>query len=101
METVKFKKWICNVEVSKYRSNDRIAIELVEASTGEPVAKATVNIPEVDLEPNEVIIKDYSENDGMYYALVTAGIISEAKRYIRTGRVLCQVCDYLNYKENE
>lgn len=100
METVKFKKWICNVEVSKYRSNDRIAIELVEASTGEPVARATVNIPEVDLEPNEVIIKNYSENEGMYQALFEAGIISKAKIHVQTGNLTCAVCDYLNYEKD-
>ena len=103
MKTVKFKKWNCIVEVGKYRNNDRIALKLVEVGTGKPVATATVNIPEAELEPNEVIIKNYSENEGMYQALFEAGIISKAKRHVQTGNVTCAVCDYIdyiNYKEN-
>lgn len=104
MKTVKFKQWMCNVEIANYSNNDRIAIQLVETSTGELVATATVNVINIDLEPQEVVIKSYSENEGMYDTLLNAGIISPMKRQVQTGWHLCNICDYLdylNYKKDE
>jgi len=39
-----------------------------------PVATATVNMPDIALEADEVLIKDYSENQGMAQAFEDAGI---------------------------
>lgn len=99
MKTVKFMHWTCNVEFHNYRDNNRIALELTEVGTGEPIATATVNLPRVPLEPNEVIIKDYSENNGMYQALYEAGIVGEKKRMVTTGHVSCPVCDLIQPEE--
>jgi hypothetical protein len=99
MKTVKFKQWRCIVEQYNYRDNNRTALELVDSITGEPIATATVNLPRFMLEPNEVIIKDYSENEGMYQALYEAGIIGEKKRMASTGFVECPVCDLIQSEE--
>jgi hypothetical protein len=40
------------------------------------VATATLNLPEIALGPDEVIIKDYSENEGMLDTLILAGLFS-------------------------
>ena len=70
MIAVKFKKWDCIVHFSKYTENDRTAITLIDAMDGSPVAKSTVNIGEAPLEDDEVIIKGWSENEGMQDALI-------------------------------
>ena len=46
-------------------ANSRKVIELFEAETGEPFCVATVNIPDAFLLKQEVVIKDYSENEGI------------------------------------
>ena len=72
---VRFKEWVCELQFGKYHGNDRIAIELVDYKTYEPIATATVNVPEIVLAENEIIIKDYSENQGMFQALYNAEIV--------------------------
>lgn len=85
-EPVKFKQWTCNVQKMKY-GNGRPALVLLEQSTYEPIATATINMPEVKLKPKEIIIKDYSENNGMYQALRDAGMIGPATGAVPTGYV--------------
>jgi hypothetical protein len=86
MKNVKFKKWDCYVKYAQY-SNGRLAIQLEENGTYEPIAVATINIPECRLQINEVIIKNYSENEGMISALLEAGIITEFVRTVKHGFV--------------
>lgn len=77
--------------------NGRTALELIDSTDGEPVMVATVNVPDIPLEENEVIIKDYSENEGVLDCLIKEGIVSKPKRHISTGFVLCPVVDLLKY----
>jgi hypothetical protein len=88
---IKFKNWVCKTNIAYY-SNKRLAIVLTSAEDGSPIAKATVNIPEVSLKKDEIIVKDYSENEGMLKALTDAGIVTEVVRHATTGRVECPVC---------
>ena len=69
---------------------DRIALILEDVNDGEQVAVATTNIPEVPLKEKEVLIKNYSENEGILDTLVMAHIISVPKRYER-GFPVCEV----------
>ena len=94
-KSVKFRDWDADVYVERYKNNGRIAIELIDPDDGEIIAVATINIPEIELQENEVIIKDYSENEGMYLTLLMAGIIGPAKYYVENGFVTCPVCDCL------
>ncbi len=91
---VKFKKWNCIVEKEKYR-NDRIALSLLDSETGENIAMATINMPEVQLEHDEVLIKNNSENEGILSALIEAGIISNTIRLVPTGYVNVHLCKVL------
>lgn len=102
---VRFKTWDCVVKKERY-GNGRIALSLVaidstnnydqEVWPGEQIARATVNIPEAHLEPNEVIIKSYSENAGMLEALQEAKIVSKTKRLIALEHgISCPVVDLL------
>ncbi|MDD5065006.1 MAG: hypothetical protein PHQ35_09665 [Phycisphaerae bacterium] len=88
---VKFKNWLCNTNVAHY-SNKRTAIVLTDSEDGSPIATATVNIPEEKIEPDEIIVKDYSENEGMLKALTDVGIVIKVVRMVSTGYVECPVC---------
>ena len=82
MKKVKFKDWDCNVLFNKYQEGGH-RIELLDADDGLPIAVATVNVPNIPLEENEVIIKNYSENEGIYDALVEAKIVNKTKKSVR------------------
>lgn len=91
---ITFKEWKCKLEFKQY-NNQRIAIELTEVGTGEPIAIATINLPKVELANDEIIIKGYSENEGMPEVLYKAGIISMPLRYVETGFVTVPICKLL------
>lgn len=75
-----------------------VCINLVAASTkhndaedvfvGEPVATATVNEPKIELQEHEVIIKNWSENFGIFDVLVGAGVITGTEKYVDFGNVV-------------
>lgn len=94
MADIKFKKWDCRLEKGVY-NNGRIALELVNVKNDEPVLVATVNVPEVDIEKDEVVIKNYSENEGILEVMVKAKIISEPIRFITTGHTSSPICKLL------
>jgi len=85
--TVRFKDWDCELRWGFY-GNGRRALELYDNG---PIAKATVNIPEVELAEDEVCIKDWSENEGMLDALVEAGIVEDTGRRVEAGFVTAPV----------
>ena len=84
MKNVKFLDYECEMTIHQYE-NGRIAIRLVNAINdpanemykGEPIATATVNLPDIHMADNQIIIKDYSENQGMFVALKNAGVVKE------------------------
>lgn len=78
-----------------YAFRNRIALELTDITDGSRVAMATANIPDEPIAENEVIIKDYSENEGMLDVLVKNNIVSEPKRWVGSGFVQLAVCDLL------
>lgn len=92
--TVKFKKWICFIEMGTY-PNGRKAIELVNAKNGEAVLVATINVPEVEINGDEVIIKNYTENEGVLDALIKSKVISNPIRTIQTGYITAPICKLL------
>ena len=93
-DNVKFNKWVCAVKLGQY-NNKRLAIQLVSAVEdikegiymGEPIATATVNMPDIAINNNQIIIKSYSENEGMVNALQKAGYISENVQQVNIGFV--------------
>lgn len=89
---VKYRHYNCELSFGCY-SNGRTAIELVE--NGEPVAVASVNLPNENLEDHEIGIKDYGENDGILRALMYAGIVSGPLRFVTTGYVKIPICRLL------
>jgi len=92
---INFNQWECEVLIKKYPLNNRTAIQLVDAEDGSPVAMATVNFPDEPLNDDEVLIKDYSENEGMYQALVNAKVISRDIKFIQKEFVTILKCKLL------
>ena len=74
------------IALRKYE-NDRTAIQLNDATDGHPYAVATVNMPDVLLLDNEVLVKDYSENEGMLDFLVKNNIVTPTQNGVQSGFV--------------
>ena len=91
---LKFYNGPATVEFTKYRDGNRVAILLIHPD-GERLCTATVNIPEATLREGEVIIKDYSENVGVFDTLVANGIIADAGRSVACGYVEARVAKLL------
>lgn len=95
MGNVEFAGFTCAVNFARYADNNRVAIQLVDAEDGGPVAMATLNLPDVPMAEDEVAIKDYSENTGMAQALINAGIVASPRRVESSGFVSVPVCALL------
>jgi hypothetical protein len=86
---IKFKGFICNLEKYEY-TNGRIALYLTDVKTGEDVIVPTVNVPEEYINDNEVIIKNYSENEGVLDVLINYKIISKPISFSKQGLPICK-----------
>lgn len=73
------------LEFGKYHGNGRTAITVVDATFGEDLLVATVNLPDESLEEGETVIKDYSENAGILAFLVENKIVSKPVRTVSAG----------------
>ena len=102
MMKVKFKEWDCNVVLAKY-GNGRIAIQLLEVDTHQPIATATLNVPSsaCPIEEDEVIVKDYAENQGMLNCLVDAGVVSPPHRVVPLPYAGGHLCGLLMKENND
>ena len=76
-------------------ANTRVALLLMSTEDGSQVACATVNIPEHDLQPGEIIVKTWSENESMLDFLIRNHIVEDTGREIPTGFVRARVCKLL------
>jgi hypothetical protein len=77
-----------------YYPNGRVAILLIDPQTEELVAKCTCNIPAEELDSNEVIIKTYSENEGLYEELVREKVVYPAHRITKEQKLpICRLVD--------
>lgn len=74
------------IQLQKY-GNGRTAIQILDAVDKEPYATATVNMPDVLLADNEVLIKDYSENEGILDFLTKNNIVTPTPNGIQSGFV--------------
>ena len=74
----------------KYVSGN-IALELIDARDHFPYMIATINIE--GLAPNEVAIKNYSENEGILSVLIREGIVKPPHRHVHSGFVTIPICE--------
>lgn len=80
--------------------NGRLAVEYMIASDvmpgmNESACVATINVPDAPVGDNEVIIKDYSENEGIYKLMLAAGHIGPKTREVESGFITAPVCELL------
>ena len=94
MKTIRFRHWDCLVEKTTYR-NGRPALILNDVHSGEQIAVATVNLPNVPAGRNDVFIKDYSENEGMLAALQSAGVVRVTGDMVHCGCAQVPRCELL------
>lgn len=90
---IHFRDYKCTPSFEEYATTGNTAIRLLDATDGSPVATATVNLSNIALEPTTVLIKNWSENAGVYEALLEAEIIEPLKAYVPCGYVKALVCD--------
>lgn len=89
-----FHKW--TPVICRY-SNNRTAIEYWSESEYGPECECTasVNLPDEDLEDDEIAVKSYSENEGMLEAMIAAGHVSEPIKWVDTRFVRIAICKLL------
>lgn len=88
---VEFAGYTCDLYFSRYH-NGQTALTLLDVEDRSPVAKATLCVPELTLDDDEVVIKNYSENKGMYGALLNAGIVEPFDYLLSMGFGNAPVC---------
>lgn len=86
---IEYKIFKCEVQIEKYKRGGNVIV-LVDAYDGSAVAFATVHVH--GLGPNEVAIKNYSENEGIYEILIKAKVIKPMHREVEQGFVTLPVC---------
>lgn len=70
---------------STYANNGITELSL-ETPQGEPVTTVTVNLPGTRPDPGCILVKDYSENEGLLAELVTAGLLEPTGRFFPSGQ---------------
>ena len=96
--TVKFLDTLCNVHLEKYMDNDRPAITLTVAETGEPMAVATVNYSSQHMPEGYAAFKTWSENEGLILVLQDAGIVGrDMLTTVESGFVSAPVYEIVEY----
>ncbi len=80
------------LEKNKY-ANGRVAL-ILNDEEGQ-VACATVNLPEHDIQHDEIIVKTWGENETMLDFLISNHIAADTGREIQTGFVVAKVCKLL------
>lgn len=83
------------VRFSHYTDNDRLALLLHDPEEDEPYATASVNVVEAQVPDGHVLIKNWSENEGVLEALIAAKIIGPPTKQIPVGFVYALLCPLL------
>lgn len=82
--SIMFMGFDCRIVKQKYPSNDQIALQLI-TKEGHPVATATSCLVSYPFGSDQTAIKNYSENQGILDALLSAGIIQETGISVQSG----------------
>jgi len=90
--TVKVFGIDCVIELRRYPDSGRLAMTLMDKETREEMAVATVNMPEIFLQSGEVLVKTWSENQGVLEALQEAGVVVPTGLTYRSGFVEVPKC---------
>jgi hypothetical protein len=89
---VEFCGFTCSVEISMYPSGN-ISVTLNDVEDGCPVATATINTNVELPSKRHIVIKNYSENEGILEALEEAGIVRRTGGFVAAGFGQCPVVE--------
>jgi hypothetical protein len=87
------ERYLLFVRTETYKDGG-IRIQLYDSKDGTPYATATARIEE-KLEPGEVAIKDWSENEGILEFLIQNKIVKEPHRFAESGYVKVPICELI------
>lgn len=94
----KYENTTAYIVEKTYSQPNNLCLEIHDARSGEPLFVATTNIAGYVCHPGHVLIKDWSENAGIYDALLKAGVIGPVVHRIQSGFVEAYECEYLKGK---
>jgi len=83
--TIFYKGKLCELQLDYYTDTGNKSIRLIDILDGSAVAKATTNVEGVKLPANEVMIKDYTENEGMLKALQNSEVVGQTLYTVHSG----------------
>lgn len=89
-----FSGYVCYIKIRPYNSG-RIYMTLHDKLDNQQVARVTLDLDDIPHIPNLIIVKNYAENEGIYEALLKAGVVKECERKIAVGNEFGLVC-FLN-----
>jgi hypothetical protein len=88
---IKYFKGKVVLEAGLYERDGNLALSAKCAATGEKVLTFTVNVPGVSLGPSELLIKDWSENEGALDFLLENDLVESTNRAVLTGYAMAPV----------
>lgn len=96
---ISFKTFNCNIVYSQYAENNTTAIILKDNRDNQVVAVATVNLPESSNLPfDEVYIKNWNENEGIFEALASSGVIQPIAKTAAAGFCIAHLAKIIDPK---
>lgn len=88
--TVDFQGFECHVVMERYQSGG-LSLRLIDAADPCPVCRATSNLIDSRPAKDEVFIKNYGENEGVFQVLTEAGLLIDTGKTIETGHSMLNV----------
>ena len=86
------------IKIGRY-NNKRPVIQLIDVIDNVPFMTATINVPLLDVEGDLVVIKDYSENTGVYDWLVEKNIVVPTGYFYELAFDRVPICTLLPEEE--
>lgn len=103
MFRTRFHQGIVRFVPATYENGNK-ALQLIDAETGEPLMRPSVNLG-IEVGSTEMAIKDYNENEGAWHALAQLGFIHSAPlRHLDSGHVripvACLTAEAMKFYDN-
>lgn len=88
---IEFQGFSCYAIARPYNSG-KVHLHLYDLNDKLAVARCSLDVDQIPTIENMIIVKSYSENDGMYEALLKAGIIKPCERTYEIGFEEAHIC---------
>jgi len=93
LETKYLPKQDYTIKKDTYRTGG-MALLIMDGYT--EAMRVSVNIEGFRCPEGHIVVKDYSENEGILDALIAAGVLCRTDTSVRSGFVNCEVCKVLS-----